>query len=350
MPKATPSAIQNRYDIAYFFEVADGNPNGDPDAGNMPRIDPETNHALVTDVCLKRKIRNYVGMKHGGASPYEIFIKEKAILNDLIERPYQTSEEVRGLLKAWDEYKRSKKKKSKEPKPRPERHYEDAARQWMCEHFFDIRAFGAVMSTGKEKDLDDDEQVEGEAAKKSDNDKSKIRRTAGQVRGPVQVTMARSLHPVLQLEHSITRCAVASEEESDAQDGGNRTMGRKFTIPYALFRNHFFISPMLADPDRNGTGFSEADLALVKESLNMMFDHDHSAARGTMAPVEILAFRHDSAMGNARADQLFSLITCEAAPDVRSGERPPRSKADFTIRVDEKRLPEGVTLERWLIH
>lgn len=304
MPKPSTSAIQNRYDIAYFFDITDGNPNGDPDAGNMPRIDPETNHALVTDVCLKRKIRNYVGMKHAEKPPYEIYVKEKAVLNSQHERAYEA-------LKLKSSDKKAANEKSRE------------LTGWMCQNFFDIRAFGAVMSTGV---------------------------NCGQVRGPVQATMARSLHPILQLEHSVTRCAVTTPEESAKQDGGNRTMGRKFTIPYALFRNHFFISPMLADPDRNGTGFSEADLALVKEALNMMFDHDRSAARGTMAPVEILAFRHDSAMGNARADQLFSLITCEAAPEVRSGERPPRSKADFNIRVDEKRLPEGVTLERWLIH
>lgn len=311
MPKTSPAAIQHRYDIVYLFDVTDGNPNGDPDAGNLPRIDPEDQHGLVTDVCLKRKIRNYVALKHKGVPPYEIYVREKAILNDQHERAYKA------LKIDKDEKKLGK----------------DADKQrsltaWMCSNFFDIRAFGAVMTT----------EV-----------------NAGQVRGPMQLAIARSVHPVFTQEHSVTRCAVTTQRESEAQDGGNRTMGRKFSLPYALYRTNIFINPMLADPDRHGTGFSDDDLALVKESLLNMFDHDRSAARGTMSPVAIIAFRHENPMGNARADQLFSRVKCVPKDGVAGStagaavaNRPPRSKDDFIISVqDEHGLPGGVTLERW---
>jgi CRISPR-associated protein Csd2 len=313
MPKITaPSAIKNRYDIAYFFDVTDGNPNGDPDAGNLPRIDPEDQHGLVTDVCLKRKIRNYVALKHEGEPPHEIYVREKAVLNNQHERAYSALE-----------IKKDDKALGK-----------DVAKQrsltaWMCQNFFDIRAFGAVMTT----------EV-----------------NCGQVRGPMQMSIARSVHPIFTHEHSVTRCAVTTQRESEAQDGGNRTMGRKFSLPYALYRTNIFISPLLADPTRNGTGFSDDDLSLVRESLLNMFDHDRSAARGTMSPVAVLAFRHENPMGNARADQLFSLITCEptdgvavTSTDAAAGKRPPRRKDDFMIGVrTENGLPAGVTLERWL--
>ncbi len=313
MPKtASPTAIQNRYDIVYFFDVTDGNPNGDPDAGNLPRIDPETSHGLVTDVCLKRKIRNYVAMKHGGEPPFDIYVREKAILNDQHRRAYEALE-----IKPGD------KEATKDPEKAR------ALTAWMCQNFFDIRTFGAVMST----------EV-----------------NAGQVRGPVQLAIARSVHPIFTQEHSVTRCAVTTQREADAQEGGNRTMGRKFSLPYALYRTSIFINPMLANPERHGTGFSEDDLALVKESLLNMFDQDRSAARGVMSPVAICAFKHQNPMGNARADQLFARVTCTpvegvavSPPDAAADKRPPRTKSDFIIQDSgEKGLPTGVTLERWL--
>lgn len=311
MPKTSSASIQHRYDIVYFFDIADGNPNGDPDAGNLPRIDPEDQHGLVTDVCLKRKIRNYVALKHKGESPHEIYVREKAILNDQHERAYKA-------LKIDKDDKKLGKDADKQR----------SLTAWMCGNFFDIRAFGAVMTT----------EV-----------------NAGQVRGPVQFSIARSVHPIFTHEHSVTRCAVTTQRESDAQDGGNRTMGRKFSLPYALYRTNIFINPMLADPDRHGTSFSDDDLALVKEALLNMFDHDRSAARGTMSPVAILAFRHDNPMGNARADQLFSKVKCDPKDGVAVStadavtKRPPRSKEDFVITVQgERDLPVGITLERWL--
>ncbi len=312
MPKSAPTAIQNRYDIVYFFDVTDGNPNGDPDAGNLPRIDPETNHGLVTDVCLKRKIRNYVALKHGGEPPNEIYVREKAVLNVQHD-------------KAWEAVS-PKTPKAQRNDLVGEIEKERQLSAWMCRNFFDIRTFGAVMST-------------------------KV--NCGQVRGPVQISIARSVHPIMTQEHSVTRCAVTSEEDAKKKD---REMGRKFSLPYGLYRTHLFISPLLADPGRNGTGFSDADLGLVREALNNMFDNDRSAARGVMTPVACFAFKHQNALGNARADQLFARITCKpaegvagTADDAAAGKRPPRSKADFTIAVHgEKDLPDGVTLERWL--
>lgn len=296
---SAPAALTNRYDIVYFFDVTDGNPNGDPDAGNMPRIDPETNHGLVTDVCLKRKIRNYVALKHANEPPYEIYVREKAVLNDEHERAYKHV----GLKPE------SKKLPKEEDKAR-------ALTAWMCGNFFDIRTFGAVMST----------EV-----------------NCGQVRGPVQVATARSVHPVLSLEHAVTRCAVTNKNDKEKE----RTMGRKFALPYGLYRTHFFISPMLADPARNGTGFSNDDLALLREALANMFDHDRSAARGVMTPVRCYAFRHEHALGNARADQLFARVTCRPRRADDAGERP-RSKDDFEIGCDAAKLPAGVTVEEWV--
>lgn len=297
--KTADSPIVHRFDITYFFEVTDGNPNGDPDAGNLPRLDPETNHGLVTDVCLKRKVRNFVALKHGGKPPHAIYVSEKAVLNQQHELAYEA-------LKI---------------KPEKQKLPADAAKAraltaWMCQNFFDIRAFGAVMSTDV---------------------------NCGQVRGPVQVALARSVHPVLTQEHAVTRCAVTNERDQEKE----RTMGRKFTLPYGLYRGSIFISPLLADPGRFGTGFSEGDLALLKEALSGMFDHDRSAARGVMAPVACFAFRHDHPMGRARADQLFARVRCDPVKEVSNG-RPPRSRADFSITCDERDLPEGVTVERWV--
>jgi CRISPR-associated protein Csd2 len=284
--------IQNRYDFVLLFDVKDGNPNGDPDAGNLPRMDPETGHGLVTDVCLKRKLRNYVQLANGASDSYDIFIKEKAILNNLIDQAHE-KEEV----------------KTKEKGEKTE-----AARRYMCRTYFDVRTFGAVMSTGK---------------------------NAGQVRGPVQLTFSRSIEPIVPLEHSITRMAVATEAEAEKQQGDNRTMGRKFTVPYALYRCHGFISAPFAEQ----TGFSEEDLRLFWEAMLNMFENDRSAARGQMATRKLIVFKHDSKMGKAPAHQLFDLVKVER---VNGAAGPARAFADYEVRLDEAAMPNGVTIEKEL--
>lgn len=305
-------SIQNRYDIVYFFDITDGNPNGDPDAGNLPRIDPETGQGLVTDVCLKRKIRNYVGLKHEEQPPYEIYVKERAILNNQHERAYEATKQ-----------KPSKNLPKDKEKAR-------ALTEWMCHNFFDIRAFGAVMTTDV---------------------------NCGQVRGPLQFGIARSLHRIVNLEYAVTRCAVTTERESEKQEGGNRTMGRKFAVSYGLYRVHAYVNPSLAGGEK-GTGFSESDLELFKTALDMMFEQDKSAARANMKPVACIAFKHDNALGNARADQLFSRVTCTPKPGVQAlpnkdsdesaDERPPREFTDYELKVNDDNLPAGVTIERWI--
>ncbi len=272
--------IEKRYDFVYFFDVKDGNPNGDPDAGNLPRIDPETGMGLVTDVCLKRKVRNYVQMVKKTERPYDIFIKEKAILNQLIIEAH-----------AQD----SVKKKEKGEKT-------EAARKWMCDNYYDVRTFGAVMSTGE---------------------------NAGQVRGPVQMTFARSTEPIVALEHTITRMAVATEAEAEKQKGDNRTMGRKFTVPYGLYRGFGFISAHLAAQ----TGFSNEDLELFWKALQEMFEHDRSAARGLMCARALLVFEHATALGNKAAYELFERVKCQ-----RKTEGPARDFSDYTITVDGRPL------------
>ncbi len=314
-PQHDSSPIQHRYDFVYFFDITDGNPNGDPDAGNLPRLDPETGQGLVTDVCLKRKIRNFVGLDHGEQPPYEIYVKEKAVLNQQHERAYQA-------LKI-DSKKRSAKGKEKADEDRK-------LTRWMCDNFFDVRAFGAVMTTDV---------------------------NCGQVRGPVQFGIARSLHPIVSQEHAVTRCAVTTEREAQQQEGGNRTMGRKFTVPYALYRVHGYVNPNLAGGP-NGTGFSEDDLDLLKRALDQMFECDKSAARANMRPVACIAFRHESSLGNARADRLFARVRCVPKPGVQplpgasNGQtdeaRPPRSFDDYELTVREDDLPSGVTVERWI--
>ena len=286
------NSIQNRYDFVLLFEVKDGNPNGDPDAGNLPRIDPETGHGLVTDVCLKRKVRNYVQLANGAKSGYDIFIKEKAILNNLIDQAHE-KEEV--------------KSKAKGEKT-------DAARREMCRTYFDVRTFGAVMSTGK---------------------------NAGQVRGPVQLTFARSIEPIVPLEHSITRMAVATEAEAEKQQGDNRTMGRKFTVPYGLYRCHGFISAPLAEQ----TGFSEEDLKVFWEALVNLFEHDRSAARGQMATRRLIVFKHDSKLGMAPAHQLFDSVKVER---INGASGPARMFADYVVKVSEDAKPSGVSIEKEL--
>ena len=288
------NTIQNRYDFVLLFDVQDGNPNGDPDAGNLPRVDAETGKGLVTDVCLKRKVRNYVGLKHGEQPPYEIYVKEKAVLNKQHERAYIE-------IGAGDELKNDKKRKGGSRV--------EEARRWMCKNFYDVRTFGAVMSTGV---------------------------NCGQVRGPVQMTFARSVDPVVALEHSITRMAVATEAEAEKQDGDNRTMGRKFTVPYGLYVAHGFVSAPLA----NQTGFSEDDLALLWEALTNMFEHDRSAARGMMATRKLLVFKHESNMGNAPAHALFDRVQAV----LKDGVTAPRSFADYDVSVNEENLPSGVSI------
>lgn len=278
-------AIQNRYDFVLLFDVKDGNPNGDPDAGNLPRVDAETGRGLVTDVCLKRKVRNYVGMVKEEQPPFEIYVKEKAILNKQHERAYVAE----GISLEGEEGKRKGGGQVNV----------DKARSWMCRNFFDVRTFGAVMSTGV---------------------------NCGQVRGPVQLTFARSVDPIVALEHSITRMAVATEAEAEKQGGDNRTMGRKHTVPYGLYRAHGFVSAHLA----NQTGFSEEDLNLFWESLGSMFEHDRSAARGEMATRGLYVFKHESQLGNAPAHALFSRVKT----GLNEGVAAPRAFEDYTVLVD----------------
>lgn len=312
--------IQHRYDFVYLFDVTDGNPNGDPDAGNLPRVDAETGQGLVTDVCIKRKVRNYVSLAKGDEPGFRIFIKEKAVLNSQIEEAYVRSDKVQDAMQAWAAWQKNKKA------PKPERHYEDIACDWMCENFYDIRGFGAVMTTGDEKKVD-----------KLD---AKIKMTAGQVRGPVQFTIARSINPIFSAEFAITRCAVTNEKDEEKE----RTIGRKFAVPYGLYRGFGYINPSLAER----TSFSEDDLMLLKQALNEMFEHDRSAARGQMRPVRCIAFRHENKLGNARADQLFARVKVEMKDESSAEDRPPRSKDDYVISVNDGDLPAGVTVEEWV--
>lgn len=290
-------SLTNRYDFVLLFDVKDGNPNGDPDAGNLPRLDAETGHGLVTDVSLKRKVRNFVGLVKGEQPPYEIYIKEKAILNKTHERAYEGIGKA-DLLKGDD-----KKRKGGDAV--------GEARDWMCKNFFDVRTFGAVMSTGV---------------------------NCGQVRGPVQLTFARSVDPIIAQEHSITRMAVATEAEAEKQDGDNRTMGRKHTIPYGLYVAHGFVSSFLAKQ----TGFSEDDLELLWQAFGQMFEHDRSAARGEMATRGMYVFKHDSELGNAPAHALFERIQTR----VKDGVTVPRSFTDYEVTVNDTDMPAGVSLLR----
>jgi len=288
-------AINNRYEFVYLFDVENGNPNGDPDAGNMPRIDPETSFGLVTDVCLKRKIRNYLEIVKGNQSPYEIYIREKAILNQIHERAHKAV--------GVEEKEENKKRKGSGEEV-------EKARAWMCANFFDVRTFGAVMSTGV---------------------------NCGQVRGPVQINFARSIESIVPMEVSITRMAVATEKEAEQQSGDNRTMGRKHIVPYALYRAEGYISAHLAAQ----TGFSEGDLDLLWNALVNMFDHDHSAARGKMNARKLIVFKHDSALGNAPAHKLFELVQVKRKTDP---SRPPRSFTDYEVLIDDVGKPDKVDI------
>lgn len=358
--------IKNRYDFVLLFDVKDGNPNGDPDAGNLPRLDAETGRGLVTDVCVKRKVRNYVAIKHGYAAHFDIYVKERAVLGqahvaafqdlgialgqDLpIPVPKELGEAMEGVdlpegitlshddddnlallvagttdkkeAKAWikdnDLPKKVKEflnKALKDAKTRtPSREESDKGREWMCKTFYDIRTFGAVMSL-------------------------KSAPNCGQVRGPVQLTFARSVDPIVTLEHSITRMAVATEAEAEKQSGDNRTMGRKFTVPYGLYVAHGFVSSFLAKQ----TVFEDGDLELLWEALANMFEHDRSAARGEMSTRGLYVFKHNSELGNAPAHTLFSRITAVKA----DGVGVPRGFSDYKVAVNDNDLPQGVSLVR----
>jgi CRISPR-associated protein Csd2 len=290
-------SLTNRYDFVLLFDVKDGNPNGDPDAGNLPRLDAETGFGLVTDVSLKRKVRNFVGLVKGEQPPFEIYVKEKAVLNNQHKRAY-VGIGREDLLTGDD-----KKRKGGDAV--------DDAKAWMCRNFFDVRTFGAVMSTGI---------------------------NCGQVRGPVQLTFARSIDPIVAQEHSITRMAVATEAEAEKQEGDNRTMGRKHTVPYGLYMAHGFVSSFLAKQ----TGFSADDLDLLMQALEQMFEHDRSAARGEMSTRGLYVFKHDSELGNAPAHALFERIK----PRLKDGVTVPRNFSDYDVAVDEAGLPAGVSLIR----
>lgn len=366
------SELKNRIDFVYIFDVQDGNPNGDPDAGNLPRVDAETGRGLVTDVCLKRKVRNYVQVAKGCAKGYDIYVKEKAVLgrshvaafkalgyilgeesrkeipNELEEELDETSfieglsiseeegfkylvvegDADKNAVQEWlKESELSKKaisfiktalKDAKSRKQTPEE--TEGGRQWMCSNFYDIRSFGAVLSL-------------------------KSAPNCGQVRGPIQLTFARSVAPISAMEHSITRMAVATEKEAEKQGGDNRTMGRKATVPYGLYVCHGFISANLAKQ----TGFSEEDLALFWDALKNMFDVDRSAARGLMSAQKLIVFRHNSVLGNAPADKLFKLVEVKKKQD----DAIPRSFEDYDVtskaevekKLEELHLNENITVE-----
>lgn len=288
------TAISNRYEFVILFDVENGNPNGDPDAGNMPRIDPETGYGLVTDVCLKRKIRNYVETVKEDSKGYRIYIKDNVPLNT------SDKEACEFVGVAPDKLKEAKKKDDK---------LDEKLRGFMCENFFDVRTFGAVMTTFTKGALN-----------------------CGQVRGPVQMGFARSIDPVLPQEVTITRVAITTE--ADAEKKGTE-MGRKYILPYALYRCEGYVSANLA---RKVTGFSEEDLELLWQAILNMFENDHAAGRGKMAVRKLIVFKHESELGNAPAHKLFELVKADKKSDVT-----PRSYSDYIITVDEDKLPQGVS-------
>jgi CRISPR-associated protein Csd2 len=291
--------MNNRYEFIFLFDVKDANPNGDPDAGNLPRVDAETGHGLLTDVCLKRKVRNFIQTTKpdsqqvdtpSSTKGFDIYVREKAILNDQHARSYKTL----GLDT----------KKAEQPQ-------RNQARDWMCLNFFDIRTFGAVMTT----------EV-----------------NCGQVRGPVQIAFSRSIDPIVASEHALTRCAVTTEKEAKAQSGDNRTMGRKFTVPYALYRTHGFVNPFLA----RDTGFSEEDLELFFQALENAFQFDASAARpaGSMSPRALLVFKHDTALGSAPSHALFEKLQIRSFTEKPAEDgKPARAFSDYAPRITFEGVP-----------
>jgi CRISPR-associated protein Csd2 len=280
----------NRYDFVYLFDVKDANPNGDPDAGNLPRIDPETGDGLVTDVCVKRKVRNYVAIKHKNVPPYEIYFTEGAVLNETNKRAYSHIKE----------------------EPKSKKLPKDAAKakeltNFMCQNFFDIRTFGAVMST----------EV-----------------NCGQVRGPVQLSFARSVEPIVSLEHAITRSSVTNIADKEKE----RTIGRKYTVPYALYTTYGFVNPFLAEQ----TGFNDKDIELLWESLMNAFQFDQSAARpaGSMAARKLIIFEHKAALGNVPSHVLFERIKISRLDDAK----PARNLDDYSLGIEDKDLPDGISI------
>jgi CRISPR-associated protein Csd2 len=292
--------MNNRYDFLFLFDAQDANPNGDPDAGNLPRIDVESGQGLVTDVCLKRKIRNFIAMTSGGADGKLIYFTEGSVHNNQHDEAYTT-------LNKEGEIPDSELSTEKKKKPEPT--IKDKATNWMCKTYFDVRTFGAVMST----DIN-----------------------CGQVRGPVQISFARSIDPIVASEHAITRSSVTKPEDIQKE----RTMGRKFTIPYGLYKAQGFVNPFLAQQ----TGFNDHDLELFFNALENTFQFDQSAARpaGSMNPRALLVFKHDTPLGSAPSHKLFDLVSIKKKSDVEV----PRSFSDYNLVIDESGIPKGVTLIR----
>jgi CRISPR-associated protein Csd2 len=281
--------IRNRYEFVLLYDVENGNPNGDPDAGNMPRIDPETGHGIVTDVCLKRKIRNYAELVKGDSTGYRIYVKEGTPLNQNHQEAY--------VAIGLDLGKKT------------DASQVNQARRWMCANFFDVRTFGALMTTG-------------------DN--------CGQVRGPIQINFSRSIDPIAQQDVTITRQAVTRIEDIAKE----RTMGRKHIVPYGLYRAEGYVSAKLANDETKGTGFSEADLNLLWDALINMFEHDHSATRGKMAARKLIIFKHASDLGNGPSHLLFDRVTVAKSETVN----PPRKFSDYNVKIDQGNLPAGVEI------
>ena len=322
--------LTNRYDFVLIFDVKDGNPNGDPDAGNMPRMDAESGHGLVTDVSIKRKVRNFVGLVKEqdqrepapGEKRFEIYVREKAILNlqhqraysalklDPVEAPAEDQPQAEFALEEAEAKSDAKKKKPAKEKRKGSADDVSQARQWMCQNFFDVRTFGAVMSLGT---------------------------NCGQVRGPVQLTFSRSVEPIVALEHSITRMAVATEGEAEKQQGDNRTMGRKHTVPYGVYVAHGFVSSFLAKQ----TGFGDDDLELLFQALEQMFEHDRSAARGEMSTRGLYVFKHDSELGNAPAHALFDRLQVKPKEEGAVA----RSFDAYSVLFDDQSLSVGQSFQ-----
>lgn len=304
--------VKNRYDFVYFFDVKDGNPNGDPDQVNLPRADAEDQHGLVTDVCIKRKVRNFVQLKHKLTAPYNIFIRQRDING---EDSYLNA--VIGKAKGNNASEK---------------------RRNLCDDYYDIRTFGAVLTTGEKENVETTEEEDGKKAKR---EKKENVRGAGTVRGPVQFTFARSEDRIYQAEHSITRCCVATEKEKNDQAKKDRefatTFGRKSTVPYALYRMNGYISAV----DAEKTKFSEDDLKLLWEALINAFENDRSAARGEMNPRKLVIFKHDHHLGRELAGRLFERVS------VKKNTELPRGISDYTIVVNKEKLPSGIKVQEW---